>query len=94
MIIDITISPGEHVFALMYCDRLGLGVLATLEFWGNSVHGLQAGDDGVTNMVFCIGGPYGHDETVRQCGNSMISLSTSVLNHQVNLSCSRASTGT
>ena len=44
----------------------------------------QAGDRGVANLVFCVGGPYGHSKEVRSRANETIKLSDMVLNHQVN----------
>jgi 23S rRNA (pseudouridine1915-N3)-methyltransferase len=46
----------------------------------------QAGDEGVSGLVFAIGGPYGHSEAVRARGNMTLRLSTCVLNHQVTIS--------
>ena len=43
----------------------------------------QAGDRGVANLVFCVGGPYGHSNEVRNRANKTIKLSDMVLNHQV-----------
>ena len=43
----------------------------------------QAGDDGVSSLVFCLGGPYGHSEAVRARGDVTLRLSACVLNHQV-----------
>jgi 23S rRNA (pseudouridine1915-N3)-methyltransferase len=34
-------------------------------------------------LVFCIGGPYGHGDAVRERANDTIRLSKLVLNHQV-----------
>jgi 23S rRNA (pseudouridine1915-N3)-methyltransferase len=42
----------------------------------------RAGDDN-TPLVFCIGGPYGHGDAVRQRADDTIRLSRLVLNHQV-----------
>lgn len=44
---------------------------------------VQAGDRGVANLVFCIGGPYGHGMDVRSRANETMKLSDMVLNHQV-----------
>lgn len=44
---------------------------------------VQAGDRGVANLVFCVGGPYGHSKEVRSRANETIKLSDMVLNHQV-----------
>ena len=43
----------------------------------------QAGDDGVSALVFCIGGPYGHSDAVRARADLTLRLSACVLNHQV-----------
>ncbi|KAA6425975.1 MAG: eyespot assembly ABC1 kinase family [Trebouxia sp. A1-2] len=43
----------------------------------------QAGDRGVANLVFCIGGPYGHGMDVRSRANETMKLSDMVLNHQI-----------
>lgn len=46
---------------------------------------LQVGDNGSKNLVFGIGGPYGHSSDVRTRADEMIKLSDMVLNHQVRL---------
>lgn len=43
----------------------------------------QAGNEGVSGLVFAIGGPYGHSEAVRARGDMTLRLSACVLNHQV-----------
>ncbi|DBB04058.1 TPA: hypothetical protein ACH3X1_013112 [Trebouxia sp. C0004] len=43
----------------------------------------EAGDRGVANLVFCIGGPYGHSTDVRSRANETMKLSDMVLNHQI-----------
>ncbi|DBA67452.1 TPA: hypothetical protein ACH3X2_001736 [Trebouxia sp. C0005] len=43
----------------------------------------EAGDRGVANLVFCIGGPYGHGMDVRSRANETMKLSDMVLNHQI-----------
>ncbi|KAK3259240.1 hypothetical protein CYMTET_31755 [Cymbomonas tetramitiformis] len=43
----------------------------------------KAGDDGVENLVFGIGGPYGHPSEVRETAHDVIRLSKMVLNHQI-----------
>lgn len=45
---------------------------------------VQVGDNG-SNLVFGIGGPYGHSSDVRMRANEMVKLSDMVLNHQVRL---------
>ena len=45
----------------------------------------QVGDNGVSNLVFGIGGPYGHSNEMRTRADEMIKLSDMVLNHQVRL---------
>ena len=47
----------------------------------------QVGDNGVSNLVFGIGGPYGHSSEVRMRADEMVKLSDMVLNHQVRLVC-------
>ena len=47
---------------------------------------VQAGDRGVSHLVFCVGGPHGHSNDVRSRSNETIKLSDMVLNHQVSLS--------
>ncbi|GAX74391.1 hypothetical protein CEUSTIGMA_g1839.t1 [Chlamydomonas eustigma] len=42
----------------------------------------KAGDRG-SPVVFCIGGPFGHSDAVRERANESIRLSDMVLNHQV-----------
>ena len=49
----------------------------------------QAGDRNASSLVFCIGGPHGHSEAVRQRADSLVSLSPLVLNHQVGLGAAR-----
>lgn len=46
---------------------------------------VQVGDNGSSNLVFGIGGPYGHSSDVRMRANEMVKLSDMVLNHQVRL---------
>ena len=43
----------------------------------------QARGEGVGDLVFCIGGPFGHDPSLRDKADRCISLSPMVLNHQV-----------
>ncbi|DBB07708.1 TPA: hypothetical protein ACH3X3_009134 [Trebouxia sp. C0006] len=43
----------------------------------------EAGERGVANLVFCIGGPYGHSMDVRSRANETLKLSDMVLNHQI-----------
>ncbi|KAK9819287.1 hypothetical protein WJX74_000717 [Apatococcus lobatus] len=43
----------------------------------------QAGDEGASSIAFCIGGPYGHTQQVRDKATRSIKLSAMVLNHQV-----------
>ncbi|KAK9798547.1 hypothetical protein WJX73_001740 [Symbiochloris irregularis] len=43
----------------------------------------EAGDRNCSQLVFCIGGPYGHSQAVRERADDIISLSPLVLNHQV-----------
>lgn len=42
-----------------------------------------AGDASSKSILFCIGGPYGHTEAVRDRADQVIRLSDLVLNHQV-----------
>lgn len=42
---------------------------------------VPAGDNG-TPLTFCIGGPFGHGDAMRERANDSIKLSTLVLNHQ------------
>lgn len=46
---------------------------------------LQVGDNGSRNLIFGIGGPYGHSSDVRSRADEMVKLSDMVLNHQVRL---------
>ncbi len=39
--------------------------------------------DGVGSLVFALGGPYGHDASVRRKAARVVSLAPMVLNHQV-----------
>lgn len=43
----------------------------------------QASDQGWPQLVFCIGGPFGHSQEVRARADDQVRLSTMVLNHQV-----------
>ncbi|CAD7698218.1 unnamed protein product [Ostreobium quekettii] len=42
----------------------------------------EAGDMG-SPLTFCIGGPYGHTQEVRERANKVVRLSSLVLNHEV-----------
>uniref|UniRef100_A0A7S3VR79 RNA methyltransferase n=1 Tax=Dunaliella tertiolecta TaxID=3047 RepID=A0A7S3VR79_DUNTE len=71
-----SVAPGDKLIAL---DERGRAVKS------EDVARLiaRAGDDGCQALVFCIGGPYGHSESVRMRADETISLSSLVLNHQV-----------
>lgn len=43
---------------------------------------LQAGDRNA-DLVFCIGGPFGHSNDLRAQANKVVKLSDMVMNHQV-----------
>ena len=43
----------------------------------------EARNAGVGNLVFCIGGPFGHDPSLRERADRCVCLSPLVLNHQV-----------
>ncbi|KAL3154521.1 hypothetical protein ABBQ32_013981 [Trebouxia sp. C0010 RCD-2024] len=43
----------------------------------------KVGDNRVSNLVFSIGGPYGHSSEVRMRADEMVKLSDMVLNHQI-----------
>lgn len=43
----------------------------------------EAGDRNSSQLNFCIGGPFGHSDAIRQRADDTISLSSLVLNHQV-----------
>lgn len=45
----------------------------------------RAGDRCASSATWCIGGPYGHSDAVRQRADAVVSLSGCVLNHQVAL---------
>ncbi|KAJ4707671.1 Methyltransferase [Melia azedarach] len=45
----------------------------------------DAGNTGASRISFCIGGPYGHGEKMRERANVSIKLSSMVLNHQIAL---------
>ncbi|KAF5456613.1 hypothetical protein F2P56_026079 [Juglans regia] len=45
----------------------------------------DAGNTGASRLSFCIGGPYGHGQQLRERANLSIRLSTLVLNHQIAL---------
>ncbi|XP_022131417.1 putative RNA methyltransferase At5g10620 isoform X4 [Momordica charantia] len=46
---------------------------------------LKSDDWGASRLSFCIGGPYGHGQQLRQRANLTIKLSSMVLNHQIAL---------
>ncbi|KAK9832538.1 hypothetical protein WJX81_007263 [Elliptochloris bilobata] len=43
----------------------------------------KAGDSGAAGLAFCIGGPHGHSEAVRERADVTVRLSACVLNHEV-----------
>jgi 23S rRNA (pseudouridine1915-N3)-methyltransferase len=43
----------------------------------------EAIGEGVGSLIFCIGGPYGHNDAVRDKAKKTIRLSAMVLNHKV-----------
>ncbi|XWS70605.1 hypothetical protein CRYUN_Cryun03dG0060600 [Craigia yunnanensis] len=45
----------------------------------------DAGNKGASRLSFCIGGPYGHGQQIRERANISIKLSSMVLNHQIAL---------
>ncbi|XP_011652513.1 putative RNA methyltransferase At5g10620 isoform X4 [Cucumis sativus] len=45
----------------------------------------DAGNTSASRLSFCIGGPYGHGQQLRQRANLSIKLSSMVLNHQIAL---------
>ncbi|CAK9317413.1 unnamed protein product [Citrullus colocynthis] len=45
----------------------------------------DVGITGASRLSFCIGGPYGHGQQLRQRANLSIKLSSMVLNHQIAL---------
>ncbi|XVF35760.1 hypothetical protein REPUB_Repub18cG0173800 [Reevesia pubescens] len=45
----------------------------------------DAGNSGASRLSFCIGGPYGHGQQIRERANISIKLSSMVLNHQIAL---------
>ncbi|KAK4486249.1 hypothetical protein RD792_008919 [Penstemon davidsonii] len=45
----------------------------------------DAGNTGASNIVFCIGGPYGHGRQLRDRADVSIKLSSLVLNHEIAL---------
>jgi 23S rRNA (pseudouridine1915-N3)-methyltransferase len=42
-----------------------------------------AGDEGVSSLIFAIGGPFGHSDAVKARADITLRLSAMVLNHQV-----------
>ena len=70
------ISARERLIVL---DERGLD-LDTMAFT-SLVDGCR--QDGTTRMVWAIGGPYGHDPSVRDKAWKVVRLSTMVLNHDV-----------
>lgn len=69
-------TPGDRLIAL---DERGRNVTS------HDIADIiaKAGDDGISNLVFTIGGPYGLSEDVRNKADDVIRLSSLVLNHQV-----------
>ncbi|WRX31623.1 RNA methyltransferase RlmH - like 2 [Theobroma cacao] len=47
--------------------------------------GAYAAGIGALRLSFCIGGPYGHGQQIRERANVSIKLSSMVLNHQIAL---------
>ncbi|XP_031130456.1 putative RNA methyltransferase At5g10620 [Ipomoea triloba] len=45
----------------------------------------DAGNMGASNLVFCIGGPYGHGRQLQERANLSIKLSSLVFNHEIAL---------
>ncbi|XP_062099515.1 putative RNA methyltransferase At5g10620 isoform X2 [Humulus lupulus] len=45
----------------------------------------DAGNTGASELSFCIGGPYGHGQRLRERANLCIKLSSMVFNHQIAL---------
>ncbi|KAF4377236.1 hypothetical protein F8388_012337 [Cannabis sativa] len=45
----------------------------------------DAGNTGASGLSFCIGGPYGHGQRLRERANLCIKLSSMVFNHQIAL---------
>ncbi|XP_008781755.1 putative RNA methyltransferase At5g10620 isoform X2 [Phoenix dactylifera] len=78
MLIMQQIKPGEWVVVL---DEHGADI-------GSEQMADLVGDVGTTGssrLVFCIGGPYGHGQQVRDRADVIIRLSSMVLNHQIAL---------
>ncbi|KAK1367662.1 putative 23S rRNA (Pseudouridine(1915)-N(3))-methyltransferase [Heracleum sosnowskyi] len=72
------VKPGDWVVML---DEHGLDVGSeqVAELIGD------AGNTGSSNLLFCIGGPYGHGKQLRERADVSIKLSSLVLNHQIAL---------
>ena len=68
-------GSGKPHMDLMSQWRLGSGMHWCLQ--------VQAGDRNSAQLVFCLGGPHGHSNAIRQRADDIISLSPLVLNHQV-----------
>lgn len=68
------IQPGDHLVAL---DERGEG-LTSEAFAAMVDEGLVSG-----GMIFALGGPYGHDPSVRDAAWRTVRLAPMVLNHQV-----------
>lgn len=45
----------------------------------------DAGNKGVSRLLFCVGGPYGHGRKLRERADVSVKLSSMVLNHQIAL---------
>ncbi|KAL1834715.1 hypothetical protein DCAR_0104928 [Daucus carota subsp. sativus] len=73
-----TIKHGDWVVML---DEHGLDVGS--EQVANLIG--DAGNTGASNLLFCIGGPYGHGKQLRERADVSIKLSSLVLNHQIAL---------
>jgi 23S rRNA (pseudouridine1915-N3)-methyltransferase len=70
------VGSGDRLVAL---DERGEALSS--QGWAKLVE--QARRDGVGTLVFALGGPYGHDASVRSGAARVVSLSPMVLNHQV-----------
>lgn len=51
----------------------------------NGISYVSSSLQGASRLAFCIGGPYGHGQQLRQRANVSIKLSSMVLNHQIAL---------
>ncbi len=70
------VRPGDRLICL---DERGESLDS--QAWARLID--RARHDGIGTLVFALGGPYGHDTTLRARASRTLSLAPMVLNHQV-----------